>query len=65
MERWKDKGRKKVEESVNILKISECKKKKNYRKIGNKKEIYIDVKTDKYEYVKSIVYLYVFFCKKK
>ena len=49
MGRWKGKGRKKVEESVNILKISECKKKKNYRKIGNKKEIYIDVKTDKNE----------------
>ena len=48
MGRWKGKGRKKVEESVNILKISECKK-KNYRKIGNKKEIYIDVKTDKNE----------------
>ena len=48
MGRWKGKGRKKVEESVNILKISECKK-KNYRKIGNKKEIYIDVKTNKNE----------------
>ena len=62
MGRWKGKGRKKVEESVNILKISECKK--NYRKIGNKKEIYIDVKTDKNKYVKSIIYLYFFFCKK-
>ena len=37
--------------------------KKNYRNIGNKKEIYIDVKTDKNEYVKLIIYLY-FFCKK-
>ena len=49
-------------------KISECKKKKNYRKIGNKKEIYIDVKIDKDEYVKSIIYLYIYiyiyFCKK-
>ena len=27
-------------------------KTKNYRKIGNKKEIYIDVKSDKDEYVK-------------
>ena len=26
--------------------------------------IYIDVKTDKNEYVKSIIYLYIFFCKK-
>ena len=50
MGRWKCKRRKKVEESINILKISECKKKKKfYRKIGNKKEIYIDVKTDKNE----------------
>ena len=39
MERWKGKRRRNVEESVNIKKISECKK--NYRKIGNKKEIYI------------------------
>ena len=37
--------------------------KKNYRKIGNKKEIHIDVKTDKDEYVKIIIYLY-FFVKK-
>ena len=35
--------------------------KKNYRKIGNKKEIYIDVKTNKDEYVKSMIYLYIFF----
>ena len=43
MGRWEGEGRRKVEESVNIFlkKISECKK--NYRKIGNKKEIYIDV----------------------
>ena len=40
-------------------------KKKNYRKIGNKKEIYIDVKTDKDEYVKLIIYLYIFFLVKK
>ena len=33
--------------------------KKNYRTIGNKKEIYIDVKIDKNEYVKSIIYLYI------
>ena len=33
---------------------------KKYRKIGNKKEIYIDVKTDKNEYVKSIIYLYIY-----
>ena len=40
--------------------------KKNYRKIGNKKETHICVKskTNKDEYVKSIIYLY-FFCKKK
>ena len=34
--------------------------KKNYRKIENKKEIYIDVKTDKDEYVKSIIYIYIY-----
>ena len=38
---------------------------KNYRKIGNKKEIYIDVKTDKDEYVETRIYLYIFFVKKK
>ena len=40
--------------------------KKNYRKIGNKNDIYIyiDVKTNKDEYVKLIIYLY-FFVKKK
>ena len=38
-------------------------KKKNYRKIGNKKEIYIDVKTDKDEYVKSIICIP--FCERK
>ena len=42
-------------------------KKKNYRKIWNKKEIYKDVKTDKDEYVKSIIYIYIYiyiYCKK-
>ena len=39
--------------------------KKNYRKIGNKKEIYIDIKTDKDEYVNLIIYLYNFFFVKK
>ena len=34
--------------------------KKNYRKIGNKKEIYIDVKIDKNEYVKLKIYLYIY-----
>ena len=34
--------------------------KKNYRKIENKKEIYIDVKSDKHEYVKLIIYLYIY-----
>ena len=67
MERWKSKGRRNVEESVNILKKkSECKK--NYRKIGNKKEIYIDVKINKDEYVKSIIYssyIYIYIVKKK
>ena len=38
--------------------MSECKK--NYRKIENKKEIYIDFKTDKDEYVKSIIYIYIY-----
>ena len=40
--------------------------KKNYRKIGNKTEIYIDVKIDKDGYVKSIIYLYIYIyiCKK-
>ena len=42
-----------------LKKISECKK--NYKKIRNKKEIYIDVKTNKDEYVKSIIYLYVIY----
>ena len=58
MGRWTCKRRREVEKSVNIKKISECKK--NYRKIGNKKEIYIDVKTDKDEYVKSIIYIYIY-----
>ena len=44
-------------------KKGECKK--NYRKIENKKEIYIDVKTDKDEYVKSIIYLYIYIYVKK
>ena len=43
--------------------------KKIYRKIGNKKEIYIYiyiyVKIDKDEYVKLIIYLYIFFKKNK
>ena len=39
VERYKGKGRRKIEESVNILKISEFKK--NYSKIGKKKKIYI------------------------
>ena len=34
--------------------------KNNYRKIGNKKEIYIGIKTNKDEYVKLIIYLYIF-----
>ena len=42
----------------------------NVKKIIGKLEIkkiyiYIGVKTDKDEYVKSIIYLYFFFCKKK
>ena len=40
MRKWKGKERRKVGESVNIKKISKCQK-KNYRKIGNKKDIYI------------------------
>ena len=39
--------------------------KKNYRKIGNKKEIYIGVKTNKNEYVKLIIYFFFFVKKKK
>ena len=44
MGRWKGKGRRKIEESVNIKKKKKKRKKKwmskkNYRKIGNKKEI--------------------------
>ena len=38
---------------------------KKYRKIGNKKEIYIDVKTDKDEYIKSIICLYIYIFVKK
>ena len=39
----------------------------NVKKIIGKleKNIYIDVKTNKDEYVKSIIYLDFFFCKKK
>ena len=64
MGRWKGKGRRKIEESVNIFfKKSECPKKKNYRKIGNKKEIYIYIyinfKTDKDEYVKLIIFFFL------
>ena len=38
----------------------------NVKKIIGKleKEIYIDVKTNKDEYVNSIIYLYIFFIKK-
>ena len=36
--------------------------KKMIGKLGKKN---IDVKSDKDEYVKSIIYLYIFFCKKK
>ena len=59
MKRW---GKKKGWRKCKYLKkkISECKKKKNYRKIGNKKEIYIDVKTNKDENVKLIIYLYIY-----
>ena len=60
MGRWKGEGRRKVEENVNIFLKKVNVKKKNYRKIGNKKEIYIDVKIDKDEYVKSIIYLYIY-----
>ena len=66
MKRWrKKKGRAKCK----YLKKKKVNVKKNYRKIGNKKKyiyiyIYIDVKTDKNEYVKSIIYLYIYFCKK-
>ena len=36
---------------------------KKYRKIEDKKEIYIDVKIDKDKYVKSIIYLYIYIYK--
>ena len=39
--------------------------KKIIRKLEIKKNIYIDVKTDKDEYVKTRIYLYIFFVKKK
>ena len=39
-------------------------KKKNCKKIENKKEIYIDIKTGKIEYVKLIIYIYIYICKK-
>ena len=61
MGRWKSKEGRNVEKSVNIYnkKISECKK-KNCKKIENKKEIYIDIKTGKNEYVKLIIYIYIY-----
>ena len=40
-------------------------KKKNYRKIINKKEKYISIKINKDEYVKSIIYFFFFFVKKQ
>ena len=46
MGRWKGKGGRKVGESVNIKKISICKKKKNYRKIVKKLDT--DIDTDIY-----------------
>ena len=58
--RWNGKEKKKGWRKCKYLKISECKK--SYRKIGNKKYIYIDVKTDKNEYVKLIIFLNIFFC---
>ena len=66
MRRWKSKEGRNVEESVNIYKkkIRECKKKKNCKKIENKKEIYIDIKIGKNEYVKLIIYIYIYICKK-
>ena len=60
MGKWKGKGRRKIEESVNIY----INVKKNYRKIRNKKDIYIDVKIDKDKYVKLIIYLYIFYKKR-
>ena len=49
MGRWKGKEGRKVGESVNIKKISKCKKKKNYRKIGKKLDT--DIDTDIYIYI--------------
>ena len=40
-------------------------KKKNCKKIENKKEIYIDIKTGKNEYVKLIIYIYIYIFVKK
>ena len=67
MGKWKNKGRRKIEESVKeiFLKKSECQKKKIIGKLEIKRKyiyiyIYIDVKTDKQEYVKLIIYLYIF-----
>ena len=65
MERWKGKGRRNVEKSVNIFFFLKDECKKNYRQIGNKKEIYIDVKIDKDEYVKLIIYIYIYILGKK
>ena len=55
MGRWKGKGGRKVGESVNIKKISKCKKKKNYRKIGKKLDT--DIDTDIYIYI--YIYIYI------
>ena len=66
MGRWKGKGRRKIEKSVNIFfKKSECPKKKIIGKLEIKRKyiyiyIYINVKTDKDKYVKLIIYLYIF-----
>ena len=64
MGRWKGKGRRKIEKSVNIFfKKSECPKKKIIGKLEIKRKyiyIYIYVKTDKDKYVKLIIYLYIF-----
>ena len=51
MGRWKSKGGRKVGESVNIKKISKCKKKKNYIKIGKKLDIDIDTNIYIYIYI--------------
>ena len=60
MGRWKSKEGRNVEESVNIYKKKYVNvKKKNCKKIENKKEIYIDIKIGKNEYVKLIIYIYI------